>query len=259
MDLGLEGRTVIVTGGSSGVGLATVGVLVAEGANVATCARDGDRLRAAVAALPGPGAVLAVPADVTDAGAVERLVEATVERFGRIDGLVNNAGRSRTATFADTSDADWCDELTLKIGSVVNTVRACRPHLAATRGAIVNVNAVLARQPEPHLVATAAARAAVLNLSRSLATELAPDGIRVNSVLLGLIHSGQWRRRWEASGTSEPYERWTDRIAADRGVPLGRFGHPGEVADVICFLLSPRAGYLTGASVDVAGGVGRYV
>lgn len=260
MDLGLRDAGVLVTGGSSGVGLATARVLLAEGASVAICARDPRRLAEAAADLEAdhPGRVVATPADVRDRGQVEALVARAVERFGGLDCLVNNAGGARMTTFATTSPDDWRDELDLKFSSVIKPVEVAVEHLRRSdRAAIVNVNAILARQPEPRLVATSAARAGVLNLSRSLATELAP--IRVNSVCLGLIDTGQWRRRYEAADTDQTYEEWCRELAADRGVVLGRLGTAEEVAVMIAVLLSPVASFVTGAVLDVGGGVGRYV
>lgn len=260
MDLRLHDAVVIVTGGSSGVGLATARRLLEEGALVAICARDRTRLscRAAELEADHPGRVLAVPADVRDADQVDRFVEQVVGRWGSVDGLVSNAGSSRMSTFETTSDDDWRDELDLKFSSVLNPVRAALAHLRRSdRAAIVNVNAILARQPEPKLVATSAARAGVLNLSRALATELAP--IRVNSVCLGLIDTGQWRHRFESAGTDQSYEDWCRELADDRGVLLGRLGTADEVAAMVVMLLSPVASFVTGSALDVGGGVGRYV
>jgi NAD(P)-dependent dehydrogenase (short-subunit alcohol dehydrogenase family) len=261
MDLGLDEHVIVVTGATSGVGLATARVLVAEGAVVGICARDQLRLDAVASELTAaaPGRVEAVRADVRSSDEVDAFLTTVAERFGRIDGLVNNAGGSRMSTFATTTDDDWRDELDLKFSSVLNPVRAALPWLErAPHPAIVNINAILARQPEPRLVATSAARAGVLNLSRSLATELAP--IRVNSVCLGLIDTGQWRRRFEDSGTDLTYDEWCRELAADRGVLLGRLGRAEEVAGVVAAVLSPViSSFVTGSTIDVAGGVGRYV
>ncbi|GJF22407.1 MULTISPECIES: SDR family oxidoreductase [Streptomyces] len=258
MDLGLADRTVLVTGGSSGVGLATVRALLAEGANVATCGRDAGRLADAAARLDGGDRLLTAACDVRDADAVHGFVDRAAERFGRIDGLVNNAGQSRMKRLDDTTGEDWRDELELKFAGVLHPLQAARKHLRDSDAAsVVNVNAVLAKQPEPRLITTSAARAGILNLSKSLAVDLAAEGIRVNSVCLGLIDTGQWTRRHAAADSGLDYEEWQARLAADRGVALGRLGRAEEVAFAVVTLLSPRASYITGTAIDVCGGVGR--
>ncbi|MEE2034267.1 SDR family oxidoreductase [Rhodococcus chondri] len=260
MDLQLKNRTYLVTGGSSGIGLATVAMLLDEGANVVTCARDVDRLNAALDPLPGADRRLTAACDVRDRDAVAALVEAGRDRFGGVDGLVNNAGNSRMKPRAETTLDDWRDEFDLKFSSVVNTVDAALPLLRkSTAASIVNISAVLARQPETRLVTTSAARAGLLNFSKSLSLELAGEGIRVNSVSLGLVDTGQWQRRYEKSGFDGSFEEWEAEIAADRGIGLGRFGRADEVAFQIVSLLSPRSSYITGTSIDVCGGVARYV
>lgn len=260
MDLGLKGRTVVVTGASSGVGLAVAAMLRAEGAHVAACARDADRLHAALDPLPGPGRVYAAAADVCETDAVGGFVETAAAELGGVDAVVANAGRSLMARVLDTTDEQWDDEVRLKVRGVLNPVRAALPWLRRSdSAAVVAVNAILARQPEPRLAATSAARAALLNLATTLATELAPDGIRVNSVCLGLVDTGQWRRRFAESGSTSGYDAWAGALAADRGVALGRLGTADEVAFPIVSLLSPRSSYVTGATLDVGGGVARYV
>lgn len=268
MDLGLRDRTVLVTGASSGVGLATARMLLAEGAHVAGCARDAERLERTLATArdevraqgAAPGRVHAVAGDVTDAASMRSFVDSSVAELGGVDAVVCNAGRSLMATLEETSDEQVRAELELKIFGVLNVLRPAQPHLAKSPVAsVVAVNATLSRQPEPRLAVTSAARAALLNLTRTLSHDLGADGIRVNSVLLGLIDTGQWTRRYQAADTDLSYDEWTGELAADRGVVLGRLGTPAEVAWPILSLLSPLAGYTTGASLDVSGGNARYV
>jgi NAD(P)-dependent dehydrogenase (short-subunit alcohol dehydrogenase family) len=262
VDLQLSGRTFLVTGASTGIGLATAAMLLAEGANVGVCARDGARLEAAFDGLPAVAGARALcrTCDVLDAAAVEQFTTAVADEFDGIDGVVNNAGQSLMRPLFETTEQQWIDQVQLKVFSVLNTVRSALPWLRkAAQPSVVNVNAILARQPEARLAATGAARAALLNLSTSLAAELATDGIRVNSVCLGLIDTGQWRRRYEASGSELGYGEWAADIAADRGVALGRIGDADEVAFPIVGLLSSRSSYVTGASLDIGGGVSRYV
>lgn len=265
MDLHLDRHTVLVTGGSSGVGLATVRSLLDEGANVVTCARRLEVLEKALADLGAPAErVLAQACDVREADQVHALIEAARTRFGGLDGLVNNAGQSRMKPLAEATLADFTDELELKFAGVLTTTTAALPLLRRSPSpAIVNINAVLAKQPEPRLVTTSAARAGLLNLTKSMALEYAAERIRVNSVCLGLIDTGQWRRRFETAAAEATgpldYADWERDLAADRGIALGRFGTAAEVADMVVTLLSPRASYVTGASLDVCGGVARYV
>lgn len=263
MDAGLRGRVAVVTGGSAGIGLATAEALLREGAHVVVCGRDRGRLAGAEARLAAAGGeVEAVACDVLDEAAVEALRGRVAERFGRCDALVCNAGQARRSDLSGTSDQDWRDEFELKTFSVLRPVRAFLPLLEASgQGAVVCTGAMLARRPEPSLIATSATRAGQLNLCKSLALELAPRGVRVNSVLVGLVDSGQWSRRYEG-GEAPPgmsREGWFARLAEERAIPLGRIGAPGEAANAILFLASPLSSYVTGETVEVAGGQSRHV
>ena len=263
----LAGRVAVVTGGSSGIGLATVELLLECGAAVALCGRNAGRLESAVAGLreKHPDARLfAQPCDVLDGPSVRAFAAASEAALGPASMLVNNAGQGRVSTFADTDDAAWTEELNLKFFSVINPTRAFLPQLAAQRivhgdAAIVCANSLLARQPEPHMVATSAARAGLLNLVRSMATEFAPQGVRVNGILIGLVESGQWRRRFEArEDKSQDWAAWSGQLAQDKHIPLGRLGLPTEAARAILFLASPLASYTTGSHIDISGGLSRH-
>ncbi|MEX0310906.1 MAG: SDR family oxidoreductase, partial [Tateyamaria sp.] len=206
MDLGLRDKAVVVTGGSSGIGLATVRGFLDEGARVAFCARGAARLEAVSAELVakhGADRVLARAFSVLDGEDVNRFADEVAAQFGGCDALVTNAGQGRVSTYANTSDEDWRDELELKFFSQLHPIRAFEAMLRQSdQGAIVAVNSLLAYQPESHMVCTSAARAGVQNLLKSLATELAPD-IRVNSILLGLVDSQQWQKRFEARADTD--------------------------------------------------------
>ncbi|MDE0058552.1 MAG: SDR family oxidoreductase [Defluviicoccus sp.] len=264
MDLGLSDKVAVVTGGSSGIGLACARMFLEEGARVAICGRSAERLSGAerqLAGTHGADRVLAVACDVLDPGRVAQFRDRVADRFGRADMLIANAGQARRGGIADLADDEWRAELELKFFSVLHPVRAFLKLLEdAAPSAIVCTNALLARRPEPWLAATAAARAGALNLAKTMSRDFAPRGIRVNSILIGLVDSGQWNRRHEeGEGGGKSKEAWFAELARDRGIPLGRIGEADEAARVMVFLASPAASYLTGETVEVAGGQGHHV
>jgi 3-oxoacyl-[acyl-carrier protein] reductase len=255
VDLGLEGRRVLVTGGSKGLGYAIARELVREGARVAICSRDEDEVRAAGDEL---GVELVKRADVTDPTQVTELVARSAEALGGIDGLVNNAGRARPGTFATLTDGDWQGDLDVKLFSLVRCTREVVPHMRkAGGGRIVNIGAIQGRGPDPAFFATSVNRAAGNAFTKALAIELAKDNILVNGVNVGFVVTPQWENIHQKRAPELTRDDFFARLAQD--VPLGRFGDPEEVAGIVAFLLGDRATYITGASIDVAGGMGRYV
>ncbi|MFQ5556517.1 MAG: SDR family NAD(P)-dependent oxidoreductase [Acidimicrobiales bacterium] len=194
MDLELTDRVVIATGASSGIGQATVGVLLEEGAKVVACARDQTRLSASVDQLD-PSRVPAVPGDVTSADEMTGLVATTLDRFDRLDGVACLAGRAASGHALDLTAKQWAIEIDDKISGVMNLVRAACPELAATAGRIVTLTAPTARDPAPPMAAVSAGRASIASLTRSLALDLADEGIAGNSVSVGLIDTPLQRER----------------------------------------------------------------
>ncbi|WP_417516942.1 SDR family NAD(P)-dependent oxidoreductase [Minwuia sp.] len=252
MDLGLEGKVAIVTGGSDGLGRATAHRLATEGAKVVICGRREDHLKQVAADLEKDtgGTVVAVRADVSDAGDCENLVKATVEKFGGIDILVNNAGASAAASFETVSDEAWQADFNLKVMGAVRVTRAALPHIKKRGGgSIVNAAISGGKAPLAKSLPTTLSRAAGLNLTKSLANEYAADNIRVNAICIGLIKSAQWDRR----ATDKP----VDELYTDMGprIPLGRVGEAEDYGDLVAFLCSERATYITGTAINLDGGM----
>jgi NAD(P)-dependent dehydrogenase (short-subunit alcohol dehydrogenase family) len=262
VELGLRDKVAVITGASEGIGRAAAASLGREGANVVVCARRADVLaEAATAVAEETGAqVVPVAADVSRAEDVERVVQTAVERFGRLDVLVNNAGTSRASGFEANSDQDWQDDLDLKLFGAIRSVRAALPHLRqAGGGSIVNILNLAAKQPGAASLPTSVSRAAGMALTKALSKELAPDNIRVNAVLIGLIKSGQHERRWRAAGSHGTLDAYYADQARRRAIPLGRYGEAQEAGDLIAFLCSARAAYITGTAINLDGGTSNVV
>jgi NAD(P)-dependent dehydrogenase (short-subunit alcohol dehydrogenase family) len=256
MDLELRGKVALITGGSNGIGRATAERLAAEGAAVVICARRPEPLAAVAAVIEAAGGqALAVPADVAQPGEVERVIAAAVERFGQLDILVNNAGRSAAARFDAVDDAGWSADLDLKFHAAIRAIRAALPHLRARGGGrIVNVVAVAGKTPGANSLPTSVSRAAGLALTKAVSKDLAPDRITVNAVCIGMIKSGQWERRWQAEEAPGTLDDFYARAARTAAIPLGRVGEASEAADLIAFLVSARAAYITGVAINMDGG-----
>lgn len=251
MDLGIQDRAFLITGGTDGLGLALAQRLVAEGALVAVCGRDEERLARAQELL-GLDA-LCSKTDVTNSDQLDEFISATLTRFGRLDGAVNNAGRSAATAIATSSDDEWRSDYELKVVSALHVARQVLPALETTHGAIVNVLAILARTPNANTTPTSASRLAGLALTKALANEVGPRGIRANAILIGLIESGQWVRR--AADANVSVEEFYATMAANVKIPMGRVGRAEEFADLAAFLLSPRSSYITGVGISIDGGM----
>jgi len=258
LELGLTGKVAIVTGGSEGLGRATVARFARSGARVAMCARRPDVLEEAARAIEkDTGAeILAVPTDVTKPPEVERFVRAVTERFGGVDILVNNAGTSQAAAFLDVPDETWQYDFDLKVMAAIRFSRLVVPSMRARGGgAIVNVTTIGGKAPRARALPTSLTRAAGINLTKSLSLEYAADRIRVNTICLGVVKSAQWTRRFKGGDLDAYYAS----MARERGVPLGRLGEAEEFADLVAFLVSERAKWITGTAVNFDGGASAVV
>jgi 3-oxoacyl-[acyl-carrier protein] reductase len=244
MDLGLRGRTAIVTGASMGMGLAIAEALAAEGANVAMFARRRDVVERHAERI----GALAVRGDVRHPRDLEKLVSTTVEAFGGIDILVNNSGGPPRGSAVDMTDEAIEETVALLLLSVVRLTRLCLPYLEQSpAGRIVNVTSLAVKEPTAMLGLSNAVRPGVVGWAKSLATELGPKGITVNSIGPGRIDTDRMKEIYP-DGPSE----------ADVAlIPLRRFGRAEEAASVVAFLASERASYLTGTFIPVDGGLGR--
>ncbi len=240
MDLGLAGKVCLVTGSTTGIGLEVATRLAAEGAHVVSTGRRDE----------GPGE-LHVAADLTERGAADRIVSATVERYGRIDGLVNNAGGTDIRKLAELTDDDWQQSFELNLMTAVRTTRAALSHMRAG-SAIVNVSSTAAKRPSLGMPDYSVLKAALLSYSRLVADLHAADGIRCNAVTPGPTATDAWLGAGGLAEQQGDRDEVLAKVAAGR--PLGRLAEPGEIADVIVFLLSPRAAYVTGAAWSVDGG-----
>jgi 3-oxoacyl-[acyl-carrier protein] reductase len=262
MDLGLGGKVALVTGASDGIGRATAHALAREGARVVICARGQGRLDQVSAGIAEDTGAEVVPvvADVMRAADVDRLVAAAVARFGRVDILVNNAGTSRARDFESVPDDEWQADLDLKLFGAIRTVRQALPHMrTAGGGAIVNVLNIGAKQPGARSLPTSVSRAAGMALTKALSKELAADRIRVNAVLIGLVKSGQHERTWRRAAADQGLDDFYAAMAEQRAIPLGRVGEAAEAGDLIAFLCSDRAAYITGTAINLDGGASSVV
>ena len=256
MDLGLAGRVALVTAASKGMGKASAMGLAAEGARVVMCARTESDLKTAAEEIRAKtkADVLAVPADVTKKDDVTALVDRAVKTFGHVDILVANAGGPPRGYFEDMTDEQWQGAFDVSLLSVVRLVRGVLPSMKARRwGRILTIQSVSVKQPIPELLLSNAVRPGVAGMMKTLAGQLGKDGITVNTVCPGKIMTDRCLGGQKISGLSR--EDYLARAVED--VPVGRIGTPEEFANVIVFLASERASYVTGVALQVDGGLVR--
>ena len=263
MDYGLKGRVALVTGGSEGIGKATATTLAVEGSRVAICARRPDVLEAAAEDIrrTTEGEVLAIPTDLRDSDSVDNLIATINDAWGGVDVLVNNAGTASGMPFDQLTDEALLADMQLKLFGWMRCIRGVLPHMKEQRwGRIVNLTALAAKAPGANSYPSSVSRAAGVALTKALSKELAPHNILVNTVLIGLIKAGQHEHRFEANQAQNPGKTLDDHYAEmGKNVPLGRVGESEEAANLITFLASERASFLTGTAINMDGGVSPVV
>lgn len=266
MNLEIDGRVAIVTGASAGIGYAVAKELQENGARVVIVARDRAKLGVAEATLGKQSKVLGIACDVTDEAASKQIVEKTIDTFGQVDILVNNAGRAHAGGLMQSSEEDWSSMTNVKINAMRRMCKAVIPGMRSRRwGRIVNMSSIGGIYPNPKLLISHVLSAAINNFTKSLALEIAGDGILVNAIGIGAVATDNWannmipavrRARPEFASLSD--DEVLAKVSAER-TPIGRAGDPREIAAIAAFLSSNRNGFVTGDTIEASGGADRFM
>lgn len=257
MDLGLKDKVALVAASSQGLGRAVAEELAAEGASLVLCARDAHTLDQTAAAIAERSntRVLAVPADVTNTDDIKRLVDAGIERFGHIDILVTNAGGPPAGRFDQLTPEQWEQAIRLTLLSAVELTRHVLPGMKERRwGRILNITSIAVKQPVENLLLSNSLRAGLTGFARTLANEVAADGITVNNVLPGYTRTERLDELAEMMAEKQGISPSEFRGKWEQEIPMRRLGEPREFAAAVAFLASERASYITGTSIQVDGG-----
>jgi NAD(P)-dependent dehydrogenase (short-subunit alcohol dehydrogenase family) len=264
MDVRMDGRVALITGASTGLGLAMAKEFAASGATVALLARKPEPLAAAkleVAKAAGKtnAKIESYSCDVAKAQPIVDTWHKVVSDFGKVDIVVNNAGISHAKPFETVTDEDWQGDLDLKLFAAIRLIRLALPGMRERKwGRVVNVLNIGAKAPNAESTPTSVSRAAGLALTKALSKENAAHNVLVNAMLVGLIESDQWARRHKAAGGGKTYQEFLDGMAKGR-IPLGRMGRAEEFARMACFLCSDAASFITGVAINVDGGASPVV
>jgi 3-oxoacyl-[acyl-carrier protein] reductase len=260
MESRLKGKTAIVTGASRGIGRAIAMRLAGEGAQVVLCARDGNLMEHAVKEIQrGGGHASQFALDLREMDAAKRAVEFAIDKYGRIDIVVNNAGATKRGDFLQLSDEDWADGFALKFFGAMRLTRAAWPHLTAQAGSVLNISGVGGRMPGPLFAIGGSVNAALLSFTKAMADIGIRDGVQVNAVNPGSIRTERYRRMLEASAADQGIDVATAERKMIESARTTRIGEPADIAALVAFIVSPEGRFLQGSLIDMDGGATKVI